>query len=87
MHGVTLSGTLSLMTEQRTLNDAISEEIRSELGRRNISHADFARSCGWGKQYLHRRMTGQVPWSADELELVAKVLNLPIDQLTTAVRQ
>lgn len=75
------------MSEQRTLNDAITSEIRSELGRRNLSHADFAKSCGWGKQYFHRRMTGQVPWSTDELELIAKNLELSVDQLTTAVRQ
>lgn len=75
------------MTDRPSLNEAITGEIRAELARRNLSQAIFAEQCGWTPSTLSRRMTGEIPWSTDELEIVAKALGLPFDQLTTAVRR
>ena len=66
------------MADHRTLNEAIITEIRVALARRDITHLDFARMCGWEPMYLSRRMTGQVPWSADDIDKVARKLDLSV---------
>lgn len=78
---------LSRMNDRPTLNDTITGEIRAELARSDISHSAFAKQCGWTPSALSRRMTGEIPWSTDELERIAKELGLPIDHLTNPVRR
>ena len=75
------------MDDDRTLNEAIITEVRGELARRDILHADFAKSCGWTPMYFSRRMTGQVPWSTDEIEIVAKHLDLTLDHFLNPARR
>ena len=75
------------MDADRTLNDVIITEVRGELARRDILHAEFAKTCGWTPMYFSRRMTGQVPWTADEIQILAKQLDLPLDHLTNPVRR
>ena len=75
------------MTDEPSLNEAITREIRAELARAKISQNDFAVRCGWTASALSRRMTGEVPWSTDEIEIIAKILDFPIAHLTNPVRR
>jgi len=75
------------MDTERTLNDAVIAEIRGELARTDTLHADFAKTCGWHPMYFSRRMTGQIPWTIEDLELVAKNLGIDLGQLTNPMRR
>jgi len=75
------------MDATQSLNAQVAAEIRAELARANITQADFAARCGMTASSFSRRMSGDIPWNTDELELVAKELGLPIDQLMNPVRR
>ncbi len=69
------------MENNFTLNISVTTEIRAGIARLNISHLEFAIRCGWTSGYLSRRMTGQVAWSTDELQIVAGQLGISAQQL------
>lgn len=75
------------MTATPTLNEQIAAEIRAELGRANISQAEFAARCDMTPSSFSRRMSGEIPWNTDEIERVAKELGIQHDQLTNPVRR
>jgi hypothetical protein len=70
------------MTRERTLNTAVTAEIRAEIARADIRQGTMAALCGWAPMYFSRRMTGQTPWSTDDLETVAGALGIEVSQLT-----
>ena len=81
MHECPLSDTLPCMA--LSYNESVTAEIRAELGRRKKSARLLATALGWSPQHLSRRMTGAVPWSTDEIELVAAVLGVPLAELVS----
>lgn len=62
-------------------NSRVTRRIRAELGRRGITQHQLAGWLGWHQARLSRRLTDQVSWSTDDIEAVAKVLNVPPWQL------
>ena len=64
-----------------TLQQSVTAEIRGELARQDITHAVFARICGWTPTYFSRRISGGLPWTTDEIELIAKKLGMTPEQL------
>lgn len=75
------------MDATQSLNSHIAAEIRAELARANITQADFAARCGMTPSSFSRRMSGEIPWNTDELEIVAKNLEVELGQLTNPVRR
>lgn len=75
------------MSETTSLNEAIISEVRTTLARRKLTQAQLAKECGWVPQYLSRRMTGEIPWSTDEIETLATVLDIPLTDLTNPVEK
>lgn len=75
------------MSTTTPLNEHIAAEIRAELGRANISQAEFAPRIGLTSSSLSRRMNGEIPWNIDELELVAQELGVELGQLMNPVRR
>jgi transcriptional regulator with XRE-family HTH domain len=75
------------MSETPSFNDVLAAEIRAELARRNMSHSDFAKQAGWSAPYFSRRMNGEVPFDADEIDVIALELGMRRDQLTNPVRR
>lgn len=65
----------------RMLQDHVAGEIRAELGRRHQTQRDLARALGWTEVRLGRRLNGQVPWSIEDVELIASILDVPRSQL------
>jgi len=55
--------------------------------RRDITQSDFARNLGWSPPYLSRRMSGEVPFDANDIDLIADFLGISRDQLTNPVRR
>lgn len=62
---------------QRMIQETIGPEIKAELGRQDISAAKLARALGWEPTRLWRRLKGQVPWSVEEVEMIASFLDVP----------
>lgn len=62
------------MTETRT---AIAGNVRAELARAGLSQRELARRLNRPSQQIHVRMTGQVPFTAEELIAIAAALDIP----------
>lgn len=75
------------MSTQPTLSESVSQEIRVRLAQRRMSQSELARQCGWIPQYLRRRMTGEIPFSTDEIEKIAFILNMSTLELTNPVQR
>jgi transcriptional regulator with XRE-family HTH domain len=76
-----LSGSVSRVTTTPTLNSAIATEVRVTLARANITQEVLARQCGWTPSSFSRRMTGEIPFSTDDIDAIAKALGIERDQL------
>jgi len=63
------------------IQETVSREIRAEIGRRDLSKEALAKALGWEPTKLRRRLSGQVPWSVQDIELIASVLDIPRSQL------
>lgn len=66
-----------------SFNSAVTARIRAELDDRSITQHDAAARLGWHQSYLSRRLTGAVPWTTDDIEQVAGLLDLAPWQLVT----
>lgn len=63
------------------LRERAAEELRAVLARRRMSGAELARRTGMKQPYLSRRMTGEVPFDLDDLEIIARELEVSVTQL------
>ena len=63
------------------MQERITEEIRVALARRKMSASELARRAGWGQGYIARRMDGRAPLSVDDLDRIAEVLDMSINDL------
>lgn len=60
-------------------NSAVTAEVGAWMGRRGrMSAKALARELGWSYGYLNRRLNEVTPWSTDDLEAVAAVLDVPV---------
>lgn len=58
----------------------IANEARAQLARHRMSVSEAARRLNWGQTVLHRRVMGELAFQADELALLARLLEVPIAQ-------
>ncbi len=63
------------------LREKTAEEIRALLGRRRMSGSELARRTGMKQPYLSRRMTGELAFDLDDLEIIARELNVTVTEL------
>ena len=66
------------------VTERLASNIRAELARRQISQATMGRHLGMAQPSLSRRLTGRVPFAADELVAIAAYLHVSLDSLTVA---
>ncbi|MFG2054801.1 helix-turn-helix domain-containing protein [Micromonospora sp. NPDC048930] len=66
------------------LRERISEAIRVELARRRMSQRALADATGLSQSYIGRRLTGEMPFTTDDLALIAKALGVPVLALLPA---
>lgn len=62
-----------------TKDEQVSDAIRKALGQRR--QTEVATEAGLSWPQWQRRMSGDVPWRADEVRDVARVLGVPVAQL------
>jgi len=65
----------------RSLREQTSEEIRALLARRKMNASDLARTIGATQPYVSRRLTGAVAFDLDDLEKIARVLEVAVTDL------
>lgn len=63
------------------LREAIAEAVRVELARRRMTQRALADATGMSQSYIGRRLTGEMPFTTDDLVLVAAALQLPVSSL------
>lgn len=66
------------------LRGAVSEAIRVELARRRMSQRALAEATGLSQSYIGRRLTGEMPFTTDDLALVAAALGVSVLSLLPA---
>jgi hypothetical protein len=80
------------MGYRQGLNGEIADRVRSILdtnrqdgatGPRSV--ADLIDATGLAERTLRRRMTGRSPWTTDELDAIAGVLDVPVGALIATV--
>jgi BetR domain len=79
-----LIATLSVMsqsTADRTTDRHIGLVVRTKLSERHESQAWLARRIGMTTHSLSRRIRGETHWRPAELNDVAEVLGVPVEQL------
>jgi transcriptional regulator with XRE-family HTH domain len=56
----------------------VAEEVRAQLARKRRSARSVALQLGWGQTYLARRVTGETPFTINDLAAIAGVLGIPV---------
>lgn len=69
--------------EHGTLNRSIAAEIRVAMARRNLSQNRLAISLGWSQSQPSRRLGGQIAFNTEDLERIARALEIPVSELTS----
>ncbi len=72
------------MKTRQTLAEAVSAEVRAEMGRQRKSRREVADAMGVSHMYLSRRLNGRTSFDLTDLDRVAAALNVPVDQLLRA---
>lgn len=69
-----------------TRAEAIARRLRGELGQLNLSVSEVARRTGLSQPALSRRMTGQLPFDVEELDLICQTLGISFDYIASGIR-
>lgn len=69
------------MSESATLSvtpmrQRVAEEVRVLLARRQMSASELARRIGLTQPYMSRRLTGEIAFDVDDLEVIAAALGV-----------
>lgn len=59
----------------------MAANVRAELARRQRTQRDLAVAMGLDEHRVYKRVGGRVPFSADEIVLVARFLGTTVEQL------
>lgn len=57
------------------------------MARRRTSAVQLGREIGKSQSYMSRRLTGETPFDIDDLEAIARALDVPVPQLLGTTRQ
>jgi transcriptional regulator with XRE-family HTH domain len=63
------------------IREVVAEEIRAELGRQRRSASWLGRQTGMAQPAISRRLTGAVPIDLEELDAIARALDVPLYKL------
>lgn len=64
-----------------TVNDRVARNVRAEIARNGYSQTSFAAKLGRTQTSFSRRMTGEVPFTVDELNEIAQALGVTMSAL------
>lgn len=72
------------MPKKLNLSAQMGPIIRAELARRGSTQADLSQQLGISPAGVSNRITGLTPWDINELDTVARYLDLPLAALLPA---
>lgn len=75
------------MSATQSLNSQVATAIRVELARRNFTQADLAKMAGLTESTFSRRMTGEIPFTTEEIDKIAGVLKMTAFELANPVQR
>jgi len=61
--------------------ERVNSNVRAEMARAKRTQAALAHQIGMGQQALSRRLTGQTPFTVDELARVGQALGVSLADL------
>ena len=65
----------------RRLAEHVRAELRAEMGRQGLTGSDVAHRMGTYPQWINRRVNGKGRIDLDDLEAIARALNISAAQL------
>lgn len=65
----------------RGTTNSTASKVRAELARRRKSGRDLSKALDWSERTARRRLSGELPFTVDELAAVARYLELPTADL------
>lgn len=60
---------------------AIAAEVRAAFARARVAQKDVAERFGWDRNYLGKRMLGQVPFGIPDLTKICDLLEIDMAEL------
>jgi predicted transcriptional regulator len=63
------------------LSETVAATVRAEMARRMIRQATLAEHLGYSQPKVSRRLSGDVPFTLDELSAVAAALGITLGEL------
>lgn len=60
---------------------AMSAAVRSVVAGKRISGSDLARRLNRAQSYVSVRLNGHKSWTLDEVDQIAKILDIEVDQI------
>jgi hypothetical protein len=68
------------MTTVVTPNEYVASEVRAMMAKRRVRVNHLPRILGKSQSYWERRVNGPVPFDADDLAKIAKVLEVKVSR-------
>jgi plasmid maintenance system antidote protein VapI len=66
---------------------AVAKAVAQALEDANISGAALGRHLDRAQSYASLRIQGRRPWTTDEVDRIAELLGIPVDDLWSAARK
>lgn len=66
---------------------AVAQAVKAAIDARGISGSAVGRHLHRAQSYASYRLNGRKAWTTDEVDQIAKMLNIPVDQLWAAARE
>lgn len=70
--------------QRKNLTLRVAAEVRAEVGRQQLTHRGLAELLGLSQPQVTKRLNGVLPFDTAELDRVADVLGVPVDQFLVA---
>ena len=64
----------------RDFRALVASSVRAEMARRGLTQGDVAAELALPRTAVSRRLTGQTPWTADELHALAVMMGVPVSR-------
>lgn len=62
----------------------VHERVKAHIASAELTHADLAKKTGWSEQRVYRVLNGKTDLSAEDIELIARILRKPVGDLYRA---
>ena len=68
-------------------NQAVADEVRAVLARKRIQRKDVAAEFGWSRNFINKRVAGEVSWGIPDLTALCDFLGVDVAELLGAAKK